>query len=126
MPKFGNKSSKARDTLDFKLKMIVDAVIQIYDFSIVWGFRGEVSQNKAYDDGNSKVKWPYSNHNKKPSQAMDLVPYINGKQDWNNEEEFFYLAGLIMMAAHAQGVKLKWGGRFKDFRDLGHFEIINI
>lgn len=46
-----------------------------FDFSVKDGVRGEAAQEKAFKSGNSKVKFPNSKHNKKPSQAIHFLPY---------------------------------------------------
>lgn len=136
MPKFGIASLKQRDTLCEELKVVVDDVIDVFDFSILEGFRDEEAQNRAYARRLSHVRWPHGSHNVLPSNAMDLAPY---PIDWGNDpdkaeaarQRFCYLAGFVMMSALKHGIQLRWGGdwdgdrdtRDERFRDLGHFEI---
>jgi hypothetical protein len=67
-------------------------------------------------------------HNYKPSRAIDLVPYRDGKMQWNDREGFIHLAGIMLAFAEAEGVRLRWGGDwnmdddFGDGWDLPHFE----
>lgn len=96
------------------LKMVVRHAITMtpMDFSVVWGFRGARAQNKAFDDGNSSLKWPHSEHNHLSdaqdvaegfaedeglplSLATDVVPYLFGKQQWNRPREANWLNGWI-------------------------------
>ena len=51
MPVFGTKSAMKRDLLNHDLKAVVDAAIQIYDFSIIETFRSEDEQNAAFENG---------------------------------------------------------------------------
>lgn len=121
MYKLSKKSKVHYDTLDPKLQLIVDKVLKIYDISIICGHRNMEDQNKAFDSKHSKLQWPNSKHNSLPSTAMDIVPY---PIDWENIEEFYYMAGIVMAVAEHYFIKLKWGGRFKSFFDGPHFEIV--
>ena len=105
-------------------------VVKEFDCTILEGFRGEVKQNKAYQEGHSKLKFPFGNHNKIPSIAVDVIPY---PIDWKDRERMTYFAGYVQGIAKGMGVKLRWGGdwdmdwKVKDnrFDDLVHFEIRN-
>lgn len=104
-------------------------LIQIYDVQIVEGYRGEQRQNALYQTGKSQLQWPNSMHNRKPSLAVDVVPY---PIDWEDRERFYYMAGLIMGIGEELHIPIRWGGdwdqdrEFKDneFDDLAHFELV--
>jgi hypothetical protein len=93
------------------------------------GYRGEQSQNKAFTEGRSKLKFPNSKHNSLPSNAIDIAPF---PIDWKNRERFCYLAGIVKGIAHSKGIKIRWGGDWDNdgettdnkFDDLPHFELI--
>ena len=139
MPKL-SKTSKARlATCDSRLQLIFNEVAKIYDIVIICGHRNKEEQNKVYNEGLSKVKWPNGKHNKKPSLAVDVAPY---PLDWKNIKSYYFLAGLVfgilewanadLTKQGAKPIKLRWGGDwdmdkdFKDqnFNDLVHFEIV--
>ena len=129
MFKFSQLSENRLLTCDTKLQYVVRKAILLLDFSVLWGYRDEESQNKAYAEGHSKVKFPYSRHNTHPSRAVDLDPY---PIDWENIKRFIYLGGIVRGIADAEGVQLRWGGDWnsngvlkdESFRDYGHFELI--
>jgi len=130
MAKFGTRSKKNRDTCDERLIKILDEAIELYDFSVLCGYRTEEEQNRLYQQGRSKLRYPNSNHNTNPSKAVDIVPY---PVDWDDTKRFTYLAGLIIAIGHKNGVKIRWGGNWnmnytiiddQDFDDLPHFEIV--
>jgi peptidoglycan L-alanyl-D-glutamate endopeptidase CwlK len=83
--------------------------------------------------GNSKVKWPNSKHNSKPSRAVDIAPYINGKLSWK-DEDCVALSKHILGVASRLGVPLRWGGDFNmdgdktkyDAWDKPHYELVTI
>jgi len=102
------------------------------DFSVLEGHRDKETQNRYYEKGTSKIKWPDGKHNKLPSRAMDLAPY---PIDWSNRPKaiarFYLLAGVILAVADELGIGLRWGGDWdgdwdlfdQEFDDLGHFEL---
>lgn len=131
MNKFSEVSKRRRGTLHPDLQMIVDEALEIMDFSISCGYRDEAAQDKACSAGRSKKRWPKSKHNKKPSKAVDVVPYPVEWPDKDNQTikeyarrlgRFHLLAGIIMGIAHKKGIKMRWGGTFS-FGDYGHHEL---
>jgi hypothetical protein len=133
MPNFGSASRRRRETLDPRLQEIADDAIKIFDFTIVCGHRNQEDQEKAFNEGKSKLHWPDSKHNSSPSKAVDLAPYDPElKQiDWNNRDRFIMLAGIIMGVAQQKNIRIRWGGdwdsdtfmRDHSFQDLPHFEL---
>lgn len=77
MPSFSARSKKALETCHPDLQLIANEAIQVYDFTVIFGHRTEEQQNKLYPKF-TKVKWPDSKHNKDPSEAIDVVPYVKG------------------------------------------------
>ena len=128
MAKFGNRSLKNLSEAHPKLQKIFHEVIKNYDCSVIQGYRGMEEQMAAYHAGKSKVFYPNSKHNKRPSQAVDVVPY---PIDWNDKIRFYHFAGYVKGVADALGIKIRCGADwdsdndFKDqtFHDLPHFEL---
>ena len=123
MPSFGKQSKKHRDTCHADLRRVLDEAIKHYDFSCIWGHRGKEDQDKFFELGTSTVKWPNSKHNANPSNAFDVIPYPDGFNA--PDEEFYKLATHILAAASKLGVRLRWGGHWRSFRDMAHFELRN-
>jgi len=111
MPSFGRKSREALDTCDCRLVKVAETAIGLMDFSILEGHRDEQTQNRYFDEGESKLRWPDGNHNKLPSLAFDIAPY---PLDWSARTKaiarFYLLAGVILAVAFMLGIKLRWGG----------------
>ena len=120
MPSFGRQSIRNRDQCTQSLQRVLDEAIKHYDFTCIWGFRDREDQNTAFENGNSKFRWPFSKHNRKPSRAFDVVPYPKGFKATNLQ--FYLLATHILRAAVKVGVRIRWGGHWK-MRDLAHFEL---
>lgn len=121
MPSFGQQSKNKLVTCDEQLQDILNEAINHIDFSVIDGHRPRDRQDRYYREGTSKVRWPNSKHNKYPSKAVDIVPYPGGFN--NTDSKFYELATHVLAAANDLGVRLVWGGHWKNFKDLAHFEL---
>ena len=130
MPSFGQKSLEKLSTLDPRLERLLAAAIEVSDFTILCGHRGQVEQNQAFESGNSRLPWPHSKHNSKPSVAVDVAPW---PIDWQATDRFCFLAGILFGLAKDQGINIRWGADFaqdglenKDnFMDYPHIELVD-
>lgn len=121
MPKFSEKSEQKLNTCHSDLQRLFNAVILEYDCAILCGHRGKEQQEKEFAEGDSKTHWPKGAHNKFPSEAVDVVSY---PVDWNNKAEFYKFAAFVLNKAHQMGIRVKWGGFFKNFFDGPHFQLV--
>jgi hypothetical protein len=140
MPKFGSSSRKKLETCHEDLQLVLNAVIEFFDVTILYGHRTPEQQQELYaigrttelerkpvttKDGVNKL----SMHNHYPSKAVDIAPW---PIDWNDTDRIRYMAGMVMGMAAAHNIKLRWGGDWdmdtetKDntFEDLLHFEVV--
>ena len=128
MPRFGKTSKRRLATCDDGLQNLFYEVVRHFDCSVIIGHRGEKDQNKAFDEGKSKVRYPKGKHNSNPSTAVDVAPY---PIDWEDRERFIYFAGFVKGIATEMGISLRWGGDWDNdpqlsdnkFDDLVHFEL---
>ena len=128
MAKFGKRSKEILHSVDVKLVRILGKVIEFYDFTVISGMRNKEEQDTLYREGRSKKLYPNSKHNSWPSKAVDIAPY---PVDWEDNESFYFLAGMIKAVAYLEGIKVRWGGDWdsdndlhdQTFFDLGHFEL---
>ena len=120
MPKFSEKSLAILETCDHKLIRLCMDAIEVVDFSVIHGHRDKTLQNSLVRSGASKLRWPKSKHNQKPSQAVDLAPW---PIDWDDIRQFYHLAGVIAGLMRRREFDLIWGGDWSNFPDYGHFEI---
>ena len=131
MPSFGRTSNERLKTVHWKLLMIAEDAIQITDFTVLEGYRNPTRQNILFDQGLSKARGGWSEHNVFPSRAIDVAPW---PIDWDDTERFVKLAGVFEAVAFNLGLsdELIWGGDWNSnnrlteetFRDYGHFELI--
>ncbi len=122
MAKFSKRSLDNLGQCHSVLQVALKIAIKITDFSVVCGHRGKAEQNKAFENGYSKLKFPDSKHNKFPSLAVDIIPYPAGYKA--KEYEWHYLAGVIKgIMSMLNGWEIVWGGDWKKFKDRPHFEL---
>ena len=128
MPYFGKKSKERLNTCDSKLQKVFNEVIKHVDCSVLEGHRGKDRQNKLYEEGKTKVKYPNGRHNRQPSSAVDVTPY---PVDWKDRERQTLFAGFVIGVASQMDINLRWGGDWdQDFQvtdnrfdDFPHFEL---
>ena len=128
MPKFGSRSRGRLGSCHPNLQRVFNKVVKDFDCTVLCGHRGKEDQNKAFEEGRSKVKYPNGRHNAKPSNAVDVAPY---PVDWEDRERFSYFAGFVLATAKSMGIELRWGGDWdmdyevsdNVFDDLPHFEL---
>ena len=143
MPPFSAESERVLTHVHPDLQRVVRRAITIVDFKVQCGLRNKADQEQAVRDKASKAEYPLSNHNRSKkadgtydytmSDAVDVVPWPVQWPDARSQTTYeygkrlgaFYLvAGVMLMAAAIEGVKIRWGGTFKSFFDGPHFERI--
>lgn len=132
---YSKRSLEKLETCHSDLQTIFRKVLDVFDHSVISGYRGQEEQELAFREKRSQKHYPDSDHNVKPSMAIDVAPY---PIDWNDTKRFVYLAG------HVKGIafmlkeegkithELGWGGDWdsdtevkdNNFNDLGHFYLI--
>ena len=128
MPSFGDKSRRNLALIHEDLVTLAEEVVKHFDCSVIGGHRGRSEQNKLFEDGKSKLKYPKSKHNELPSEAIDLIPW---PVDWSDKERFILFAGFVKGVASQMGIKIRCGIDFNNdnlindsFFDAPHFELV--
>lgn len=86
-------------------------------------YRGEAEQNKAFNEGKSKLRFPHSKHNatidgKPAARAFDCVPMKGKTCQWQDKSSYNKMGEI------AKNFGLEWGGNcFKGFIDQPHFQL---
>ena len=137
MPKFSQSSLSKLNTCDINLQILFKEVVKDYDCTVVYGHREKEKQNKLFDEGKSKVRYPFSKHNSLPSRAADVAPYVNGGISWNLKQCYHfagYVLGVwnILKREHKVEGTLRLGSDWdrdydindEEFIDVCHFEIL--
>lgn len=132
---FSQRSKNNLNECHIDLQTLFNEVIKFIDFAVIEGHRGKEEQNKAYREDKSKVKFPNSKHNKKPSFAVDAVLY---PIIWENINDHYYFSGYVKGVAdqlfregkmkHKLRAGADWNKNYRvedeNFKDLFHFELI--
>ena len=135
MPNLSRLSRSRLATCHPDLVVLFNTVTKEFSCKILDGRRGKIVQNYAYENGKSKLKWPNSKHNSRPSMGIDAIPY---PVNYADIERFYYFAGFVKGIAsrlYREGQmthKIRWGGDWdgdgdfhdQDFNDLSHYELI--
>lgn len=122
---FGERSKRNLEGVKKPLQKVLQRALDlgVMDFSIIQGRRTQAEQDRLYAQGRTEpgpiVTWT-RNSKHISGDAVDVAPY---PIDWDNEEMFYKLAGVIKAAAAIEGVDIKWGGDWKKTKDMPHFEL---
>lgn len=128
---WGPRSQKVYDTLSPNLqRLVVRLRDEVSDISLLFGHRDRETQNRFYEEGVSKLRYPDSKHNRYPSEAVDLQPFPRPQSPEKLWGALGYIAGHAMRIAQEEGFSIRWGGDWdKDgdmtdqtFDDLFHIE----
>ena len=126
-----NSLRRLNDVNPILIKIFKEAIKQSpIDFGIASGFRTLAEQKGLYALGRTKpgkivtyadgidVKSYHQSGN-----AVDIYAYVNGKASWDSKYYEPIARHIIRVAKDKFGVTLKWGGDWKKFKDLPHFQI---
>jgi peptidoglycan L-alanyl-D-glutamate endopeptidase CwlK len=120
MPKFilGKRSTDNLVGVHPDLVRVVKRALELseVDFTVIEGLRTKERQAELLKQGFTRTM----NSRHIIGQAVDIVPL---PVDWNNKARFGLVAAAMKKAAAEFGVKITWGGDFKTFVDLPHYQI---
>ena len=127
MFKLGSNSIKNLAGVDGRLVETVTLAITIspIDFGIpsTGGLRSEADQAQLFKDGVSKASGKEGSRSYHQSgKAVDLYAYVDGKASWDKAHLTIIATSMLQAAAHL-GYPLKWGGLWKSWQDMPHYEI---
>jgi hypothetical protein len=128
--KFSRLSRARLDVCHLDLQLVFYRVVKRFDCKVHEGPRGEIKQNKYFRADKSKVRWPNSKHNTRPSEAVHVIPHPF--PGWKNFAAFYFFAGYVIRTAEEMGIEIRWGGDWnrnkrmgdQTFMDLQHFEVV--
>jgi peptidoglycan L-alanyl-D-glutamate endopeptidase CwlK len=133
MPKFGKTSTERLSTCHILIQNVMNEVINHWDCTIIEGYRDQETQDRYFAEGKSKLMYPNGYHNRKPAQAVDVMPYHPERPHihWNDKLEAIRFASFVQGVAAGMGVKLVWGGDWdhdwnteeQQWNDWPHFRL---
>ena len=120
MAKFilGDRSTKNLVGVNADLVRVVKRALELssVDFTVIEGLRTKERQAELMKQGFTRTL--KSRHI--IGEAVDIVPL---PVDWKNPKPFGLVAEAMKKAADELGVKITWGGDWKSFVDLPHYQI---
>jgi len=124
MYQFGKKSNEKLLTSELTLQQLMREAISTspIDFSIIEGYRNKENQNRFFQEGKTRVKYPKSMHNKTPSRAVDITPYPKGFTA--THEEWDQLINHIKKIAIKNNINIRCGHDWDIFKDSPHIELV--
>lgn len=141
MPSLSQESDAMLSTCTQRIQRVMRIVIVYIDYKVIFGHRGPVIQADLFARGLTTIDGvtKKSNHNYKPSRAIDVAPWpvlwpdeedISEKEALHRARRFDVLAGVVLGVSHALDIPMRWGGDWnrnweyndQKFHDLGHFE----
>jgi len=121
-----NNSKKNREGIHPHLIEICDLAIKlsVVDFGIPkdGGIRTAVRQRELFDDEKSKADGVIRKSKHQSGRALDFYAYVDGKASWDTEH-LAMVATAFLQAASLLGYQLKWGGLWKNFKDMPHVQL---
>lgn len=122
MPKFSQKSLDQLNTCNPLLQQLFNEVIKTHDCTIIEGYRDKEKQEAAFAEGKTQLHYPFGNHNKNPSLAVDVMPY---PIDWNDSEGIKNFSDFVKATAKELNISIGYGGDWKTFKDRDHYELVS-
>ena len=127
---FGKTSIAELEKINPILKSLAYKAISksLVDFGVLklGGIRTAEEQHKLFLEGRSKIDGLVKPTTHQLGLAVDFVPYINGKYTWENHEAFHRINEAVLEAWEELGIteyNLIWGGNWKTFLDMPHYEL---
>lgn len=118
MYKLGKRSLQRLKGVNPALVKVVKRAIELseVDFTVLEGVRSEKRQRELFKKGATRTMNSYH----LTGHAVDLAPW---PIDWNDTDKFVKIADAMEKAADELGVPLQWGGNWRTFVDMPHFQI---
>lgn len=127
MFKLSNTSKKNLEGVNPKLLEIIDYALTIskIDFGIpnLGGLRTPEEQFALFEAGLSQLDGINKKSYHQSGNAFDIFAYVDGKASWDSFHLTSVAAAILQSASHF-GYKLEWGGLWRNFIDLPHFQLV--
>lgn len=123
---FSERSKKNLQGVHDRLVAVVQRALQTseVDFTVIEGLRTIERQKQLVASGASKTMNSYHLAGKQGGKAVDLYPFYDGKVQVNAPPAYWrMIAAAMKQAAGELGVTITWGGDWKSFVDMPHYQI---
>ncbi len=127
MYKLSKRSYERLNGVDAILIAIVTEAIKEspYDFGIPrsGGKRTEEEQYKLFLKGRSKADGFKKKSYHQSGKAFDVFAYVDDAASWDKEHLKPIAEHIIKVAKEDFDIDLEWGGNWRSFKDMPHFQI---
>jgi len=124
----GTNSMKNMEGIDDRLIDIAELAIKLspIDFGIpsTGGFRSTQDQAELYASGKSKCDGSTNKSYHQTGKALDVFAYVDGKASWDTLH-LTTIATAMLQSASQLGIELQWGGLWRSWQDLPHFQVVD-
>lgn len=124
--KLGNRSKERLKGVDKRIIRIVKLAlaITIIDFGIpqYGGLRTTGQQRELFKKKVSKCDGITNESAHQSGLAFDVFAYVDGSASWDRYH-LTQVAAAILQAAGMLGYELEWGGLWKNYVDMPHFQL---
>ena len=122
----GTNSMKNMEGIDDRLIDIAELAIALspIDFGVPssGGFRSTQGQAELYTSGKSKCDGTTNKSYHQTGKALDVFAYVDGKASWDTLH-LTTIATAMLQSASQLGIELQWGGLWRSWKDMPHFQI---
>ncbi len=112
--------------VDMRWQYIIDTALKIskVDFGIpkLGGLRTVKDQQHLFNQGASNCDGIKKLSRHQSGLALDVYAYVDGKASWK-EEHLTMVATAILQSASMLGHRVSWGGLWRSFQDMPHFQL---
>ena len=126
MFKLGNRSKERLKGVDSRIIEIIEFALTIsnVDFGIpqYGGLRDLPTQKLLFDKRRSKCDGINNKSAHQSGLAFDIFAYVDGSANYDRYN-LTQVAAAILQAAALLGHELEWGGLWKGFVDMPHFQL---
>jgi peptidoglycan L-alanyl-D-glutamate endopeptidase CwlK len=125
--KLSKRSYQRLNGVDAILIAIVTEAVKEspYDFGIPrdGGLRTAERQKELYDKRVSRADGTVNKSYHQTGKAFDIYAYVDGKASWDKSQLKAIAEHIMEVAKNEFNINLTWGGNWKSFQDMPHFQI---
>lgn len=124
--KLSARSQERLKGVDNRIFNIIEVALTIthVDFGIpeYGGLRTAADQRNIFKTGASKCDGIENKSEHQTGLAFDVYAYVDGKASWDRYH-LTQVAAAILQASALLGYPLAWGGNWKSWQDMPHFQL---
>lgn len=108
------------------LAKVIAAAVFPFNVQIIQGERTAAQHTKNVRSGATKTtrsRHVKANNRSRIACAVDMAPLLGKVIPWHRADLFKAMNVAMMAASKKVGVPIEWGGNWKGFQDLNHWQL---